>query len=192
MNKKIKLLIIGSSQGVYGGIEAFMLAIADAAAQWTEFEISLCYKLVEGYAWNTELKEMLYDKPYKVYFVEKASKELFSLIKDADVLHIQNMPPDIVLPAFIRRKKIFLTIHNRKMSGNYLRYKVWTFCSQLATERWYNSSFVHQSWEGPLLKKIVKLFLPFARYLKLLQILRIEVVSYLLEGGLKIKELKRL
>lgn len=153
MNKKIKLLIIGSSQGVYGGIEAFMLAIADAVAQWPEFEISLCYKLVDGFAWNKELKDMLHNKPYNVFYVEKASKELFSLIKETDVLHIQNMPPDIVIPAFIRRKKIFLTIHNRKMSGNYLRYKVWTFCSQLATERWYNSSFVHQSWEGPRLKK---------------------------------------
>lgn len=145
--KKKKLLIIGSTQGVYGGIEAFMIAVAEAAAHWPEFDVTLCFKLVSGVAADDKLTTMAAKYCSNVNFVHKGSSELMRLIKDADIIHAQNMPPDIVIPAFLRRKKIFLTVHNKQMPGFNLHKLIWKFTIRLADKRWFNSNFVWNTWE---------------------------------------------
>src|SRR6187402_1136682 len=104
---KKKLLIIGSSQGVYGGIEAFMMAISNEAENWNEFEVKLCFKLKDKNHKSDVLEKFAKENSSSVHFVEKNSVALYKLIAWADVLHVQNMPPDIVYPSFLLRKKIF-------------------------------------------------------------------------------------
>ncbi|KEO72300.1 glycosyltransferase [Anditalea andensis] len=144
---KVKLLIIGASQGVYGGIEAFMMTIAKAACEWTEFEVCLCYKMVKGAVPNPHLKQMAIKACPNTQYVHRGTKNLFNLIKWADVVHAQNMPPDIIIPAYCRQKKIFLTVHNRKMEGISLHSMLWSWTIKMATQRWFNSHFVWNSWE---------------------------------------------
>ena len=104
---KTKLLIIGATQGGYGGIEAFMIAVAEAAAAWPEFDVRLCFKLVKGATFKDDLRALAEKVCSQVYYVERGSKELTALVSWADVLHVQNMPPDIVLPAkLIDRKSV--------------------------------------------------------------------------------------
>jgi glycosyltransferase involved in cell wall biosynthesis len=148
MKKKKRLLIIGSSQGVYGGIEAFMMAIAEAAKDWPEFDVKLCYKIVDK---NIKISADLLDMSDKscdsVYYVYKASPRLLKLISWADVLHIQNMPPDIVFPAFLLGKKNFLTVHNRRKESLSLHNVIWGYSIRFAERRWFNSNFVWDTWE---------------------------------------------
>ena len=42
----MRLLIVAPSMGHYGGIDAFVIALASAVQTWPEFEVQLCFKLV--------------------------------------------------------------------------------------------------------------------------------------------------
>jgi glycosyltransferase involved in cell wall biosynthesis len=152
MKHKTKLLIIGSSQGVYGGIEAFMIAIANASKDWPEFDVRLCFKMVSGASPDENLRRMSEKACSSVFFVEKVSVKLFKLLIWADILHVQNMPPDIVFTSTLLRKKIFLTVHNRKHPLMSFHNFLWSFAIRFANKRWYNSNFVWNSWE-PDVKK---------------------------------------
>ena len=143
-----KLLIIGASQGGYGGIEAFMIALAEAAEAWPEFEVRLCFKLVKGATFKDELRQLAENVCRQVHYVRRGSKELLRLVRWADVLHVQNMPPDIVFPARLLAKKVFLTVHNRRLPGVNLHNLIWKVTISLAHRRWYNSRFVWGTWEG--------------------------------------------
>ncbi|MFD2573297.1 glycosyltransferase [Spirosoma soli] len=145
---KKNLLIIGSSQGVYGGIEAYMIALAEAASAWEEFNVKLCFKIVKGAEPVENLVKSAEAICKDVYFVKRGSKELVKLLAWADVMHVQNMPPDIVFPARLMAKKVFLTVHNRRLSEFNLHNLIWRFSIQFADRRWYNSNFVWGTWEA--------------------------------------------
>lgn len=142
-----KLLIVGASQGGYGGIEAFMIALAEAAEAWPEFDVRLCFKLVQGTVFKDELRQLAENVCRQVYYVERGSTKLLRLVQWADILHVQNMPPDIVFPARILAKKVFLTVHNRRLPVSNLHNKLWGITIKLANRRWYNSRFVWGTWE---------------------------------------------
>lgn len=145
---KKNLLIIGSSQGVYGGIEAYMIALAEAASSWEEFDVKLCFKIIEGADAVENLVQSAEAVCKQVYFVRRGSKELVDLLKWADVLHVQNMPPDIVFPARFMSKKVFLTVHNRRLPELNLHNLIWRFSIRFAYRRWFNSNFVWGTWEN--------------------------------------------
>ena len=145
---KKNLLIIGSSQGVYGGIEAYMIALAEAASLWKEFNVKLCFKIVKDAEPVQNLIQSSEAVCNDVCFIKRGSLELVKLINWADVLHVQNMPPDIVFPAGILAKKVFLTVHNRRLSGFSLHNLIWRLSIRFADQRWYNSNFVWTSWEN--------------------------------------------
>jgi glycosyltransferase involved in cell wall biosynthesis len=146
--RKLNVLIIGSSQGVFGGIEAFMMSLAKAADLWSEFNIKLCFKLVKGFTVDEKLVSMAEKSCNSFHLVGRGSKELLELIKWADIIHAQNMPPDIVIPAYLRGKKIILTVHNRRLDNNNLHNLIWGFTIKLADKRWFNSKFVWSTWES--------------------------------------------
>lgn len=146
-NTKKKLLIIGASQGGYGGIEAFMIAVAEAAAAWPEFDVRLCFKLVKGTTFKDELRQLADNVCSRVDYVQRGSAQLARLVAWADVLHVQNMPPDIVFPARLLAKKVFLTVHNRRTPAFTLHNAIWSVSIMLGYRRWYNSRFVWGTWE---------------------------------------------
>lgn len=144
--KPIKLLLVSPCQGAYGGIEAFVLAVAAAVRKEPDFEVRVCFKKTKHFARQPSLKTMLQNEP--VEFCARADRDLASAIRWADVVHLQNASPDVVALAKLFRKRLVLTIHNympRKLDGHRL---LWRWSAKFADARWYNSQFVWDTWEG--------------------------------------------
>jgi glycosyltransferase involved in cell wall biosynthesis len=144
---KKKLLIIGSSQGFYGGIEAFMISIAEAAMRWPEFEVKLCFKLIKGAQVDESLANLAEKKCPNVFYVRRGSIKLAKIIFDSNILHIQNAPPDIIIFGRLMFKKLLLTIHHRRQPRISFHNIIWSLSIKLAHQRWYNSNFVWNTWE---------------------------------------------
>lgn len=145
--KKKNILIIGSSQGCYGGIEAFMIALAEAVDKWPEFKVKLCFKLVYGANKSDELERSAKNVCDQMYFVRRGSWDLFKLIWWANVLHVQNTPPDVILIGAFLRKRIFLTIHSWRRKKFNLRSLLTNISIKFSERRWYISDFVWSTWE---------------------------------------------
>jgi glycosyltransferase involved in cell wall biosynthesis len=144
--KPIKLLLVSPCEGAYGGIEAFVMAVAAAVRREPDFEIRVVFKKTKHFAKQPSLKHML--RGESVDFCERADKDLAAEIRWADVVHLQNASPDVVLLAKLFRKRLALTIHNympRQWNAHRL---LWRVSARLADARWYNSQFVWDTWEG--------------------------------------------
>jgi glycosyltransferase involved in cell wall biosynthesis len=145
--KPIKLLLVSPCQGAYGGIEAFVLAVAAAVRKEPDFEVRVCFKKTKHFARQTSLKTMLRDEP-EVEFCERADKDLATAIRWADIVHLQNASPDVIVLSKLFRKRLVLTIHNymaRELNAHRL---LWRLSAKFADARWYNSQFVWDTWEG--------------------------------------------
>lgn len=144
--KTTKLLLVSPCQGAYGGIEAFVLAVAAAVRKEPDFEVRVCFKKTKHFARQPSLKAMLAGEP--VEFCERADRDLAGAIRWADVVHLQNASPDVVALAKLFRKRLVLTIHNymtRELNAHRL---LWRLSARFADARWYNSQFVWDTWEG--------------------------------------------
>ncbi len=143
----MKLLIASPSQGHYGGIEAFVIALASAVETWPEFELQVCFKLVQNFELQNDLKAAAASLSCPVHYVHKGDSKLFKLIHWADMVHGQNTSPDIIFPAWLLRKKLVLTIHNWRQRKLGIHSILWGLGARLAYRRWYNSRFVWNTWE---------------------------------------------
>ena len=144
--KRHKLLLISPCQGTYGGIEAFVLAVAEGVRREPDFEVRVCFKRVKDFALHPNLATMLRHESFK--FVGRAGRELADAVKWADIVHLQNASPDVVALAKFYGKRVVLTIHNympRELSVHRL---LWRVSARLADARWYNSNFVWKTWES--------------------------------------------
>ena len=142
----IKLLIVSPCQGAYGGIEAFVMAVAAAVRREPEFEVRVVFKKTKHFSKQPNLKQMLKGEP--VDFCERADKDLAAAIRWADIVHLQNASPDVVLLTKLFRKHLALTIHNY-MSCEWNAHRLlWRLSARFADARWYNSQFVWDTWEG--------------------------------------------
>ncbi|MDQ6624115.1 MAG: glycosyltransferase, partial [Verrucomicrobiota bacterium] len=149
--KPTRVAIVSPCMGAYGGIEAFVLAITAAARREPGMEVRLCLKRVAGFALQPGLKAML--KGEDVIYVDRgADRDLIEAIRWADLVHLQNAPPDVALLTKFFRKPLVMTIHNymtRELTPHRI---LWRMAAHLADERWYNSQFVWDTWE-PTLKR---------------------------------------
>jgi glycosyltransferase involved in cell wall biosynthesis len=144
----MKILIVSSTFGQYGGIEAFVVALASQIEKWKEFDLRVCFKVMPGWeledGWNESVQAKL---NCPIDYVRRGELKLLRLIRWADVIHAQNTPPDVIFPAWLMRKKIVLTIHNWRRRGFGLHSILWGIGARLAQHRWYNSKFVWDTWE---------------------------------------------
>ncbi len=146
-----KVVIVSPCMGAYGGIEAFVLAVLEAARRAPDLEVRLCFKRVAGFALQPGLKAML--KGEEVIYADRgADRDLIEVIRWADVVHLQNAPPDVTLLAKLFRKPLAMTIHNYMTRERTPHRLLWRAAAALADERWYNSQFVWDTWE-PLRKR---------------------------------------
>lgn len=143
--KRHRLLLISPCQGAYGGIEAFVLAVAQAVRAEPDFEVRVCFKKTRDFILRPTLAEMLRDEPAE--FCERAGRDLAAALRWADIVHLQNASPDVVLLAKLFRKPLVLTIHNYMPSTANLHRTLWKWCARWADARWYNSQFVWDTWE---------------------------------------------
>ena len=143
----LKVVIVSPTFGAYGGIEAFVLAIARYLQTDASLEVKLVWKKVAGFAQTEALERRCTETGIRYAYVEKGSRALWRELAWADVIHSQNAPPDVIVFGRLLGKPLALTIHN------YLRLNswhsvAWKFLSRLAQERWYNSHFVWKTWES--------------------------------------------
>jgi glycosyltransferase involved in cell wall biosynthesis len=143
--KRIKLLLVSPCQGSYGGIEAFVLAVAGAVREEPDFQVRVCFKKTVNFALQPAFAEMLRHEP--VTFCDRGGRELSDAIAWADVVHLQNASPDVVAFAKLKRKRLVLTIHNYMRREWSLHRVLWRIAARFADARWYNSQFVWDTWE---------------------------------------------
>lgn len=144
--KQTKLLLVSPCFGTYGGIEAFVLAVAEAVRREPDFTVRICLKKIRGFALHPGLASMLQHEA--VLFVDRAGRDLADAIKWSHIVHLQNASPDVVALAKLFGKRIVLTIHNYMRREWNLHRLLWRISARLADECWYNSDFVWQTWEG--------------------------------------------
>jgi glycosyltransferase involved in cell wall biosynthesis len=142
----LKIVIVSSSFGAYGGIEAFVLALARFLKKDPAISVRLVWKRVTGFVHSDSLEERCKESGVDYIYVEKGSGDLWKQLRWADVIHSQNAPPDVIVFAQLLRKPLALTIHNYLRPGGW-RAVAWKYLSRLAQERWYNSNFVWKTWE---------------------------------------------
>jgi glycosyltransferase involved in cell wall biosynthesis len=141
-----KVVIVSPCMGSYGGIEAFVLAVADALRKEPDMEVRICLKRVTGFVLQPSLKEIL--KPYDVIYVDRgADRDLLEAIRWSDVVHLQNAPPDVAFATKWHRKPLVCTIHNYMGREFTLHRLLWRVAARMADARWYNSQFVWETWE---------------------------------------------
>ncbi len=143
----MKVLIASPSQGHYGGIEAFVIALASAIRAWPELEARVCFKLVQKHELRNDLKAATESLNCPVDFVRSGDPKLVKLIHWADLVHGQNTSPDIVFPAKLLGKRLVLTIHNWRKHTRGIHAAVRAVGARMADRRWYNSRFVWNTWE---------------------------------------------
>ena len=147
----MRLLLAAPTFGVYGGIEVFVMTLADWLRTHTPHEVRVCFKLVAGCAVSPALEDRCRRLGLQYRFVQRGSAGLLQSIHWADLVHSNTCSPDITLLTKLARKPLVLTIHNWFRGKSGLRNRVWHFCNRIADWRTYNSSFVLQTWEpeGP-------------------------------------------
>lgn len=147
MDRPLHILFVSPCFGTYGGIEAFVLALAQYIHQQPGFEVRICWKKTKKFHAQETFIARCQESGVSFEFAERSSSHLWKVIQWADVVHGQNASPDTVLFSKILRKKIILTIHNYrrpKLWRNFL----WSLAAKFAARRLYNSHFVWKTWES--------------------------------------------
>jgi glycosyltransferase involved in cell wall biosynthesis len=142
---RVRVLLLSPCFGAYGGVEAFVFAVADAVRRDPRFEVRTCFKRTANFSLQPELEA--YCGQAHVEFCDRASRELWSAIAWADVVHAQNASPDVALMAAIQRKPLALTIHDFLPPAPRMRRWSWQASARAASARWYNSRSVWNTWE---------------------------------------------
>ncbi len=142
----LKVVIVSPTFGAYGGIEAFVLALARYLKNEPGLTVKVVWKKVAGFSRSDALEQRCAETGVDYGYVDKGSAELWRALRWADVVHAQNAPPDVIVFSRLLGKPLALTIHN------YLRLNswhgvAWKLLSRLAQARWYNSQFVWKTWE---------------------------------------------
>ncbi len=143
-----RILIVSPTQGAYGGIEAFILALGKYLLTQKDFEVRICFKLVKGFSMQPALTAIVESTGLEYSVVNRASVDLLLAIQWADLVHAQNASPDIALLARLCNAKLVQTIHNHLLGRGFTRTLSWRFGSSLAHFRTYNSNFVRNTWES--------------------------------------------
>lgn len=145
--QRLRLLICGSSQGAYGGIEAVMFALADAARNSGRFEVHIVFKLVKSAKVQTSLEETIQSCGHACHIAGRMDPNLFSWIDESDLVHVQNVPPDIVGLCKLLGKPLVSTIHNYRRTRFSIHRLLWDMCSKMCDYITFNSAFVMSTWD---------------------------------------------
>jgi glycosyltransferase involved in cell wall biosynthesis len=143
--ERLRVLLVSPCFGAYGGVEAFVFAVADAVGRDPRFEVRVCFKRVANFSLEPALEQ--HCRAGHVQFCDRASRELFSAIGWADVVHAQNASPDVAMMAALLRKPLALTIHDFLPPAPWARRLSWQATARAASARWYNSRAVWKTWE---------------------------------------------
>lgn len=143
----MRILLAAPTFGVHGGIEAFVLALADWLVRNTTHEVRVCFKLVGGCKPTAQLESRCRGLNLDFLFVGRGSLTLLRCLAWSDVVHGNNCSPDIVVPAKLLGKPVVLTVHNWFRGNSGMQNRLWLLCNRIVERRLYNSTFVWKTWE---------------------------------------------
>ena len=143
----MRILLAAPTFGVHGGIEAFVMALADWLGRNSSHDIRVCFKLAGRQGVSESLRARCESLRLEHRFVRPGSLQLLEGLRWAEVVHGNNCSPDIVLPAKLLGRPVVLTIHNWFRGRSGLRNRLWYVCNRVADRRVYNSNFVWKTWE---------------------------------------------
>ncbi len=145
---RLKIALVSPTMGGYGGLEAFVLALASGLAADDRLEVRTVFKRAPGFVLQHELRVAAVHMDSRVEFVGRASRELFGILAQADIVHVQNPCPDVVFPARLLGKKLLVNVINHTGNGRSLHERLWRLGLRFAHRRFYISEFVRRTWEG--------------------------------------------
>ncbi|MGO9803439.1 MAG: glycosyltransferase family 4 protein [Steroidobacteraceae bacterium] len=147
----MRILLAAPTFGVYGGIEVFVMTLADWLRRSTPHEIRVCFKVVKGCEVAPAVEGECRRLGIECSFVRRGSAGLLRNIRWADLVHGNTCSPDIALLSKVTGRPLVLTVHNWFRGRQGLRNRAWYRCNRLADWRTYNSQFVLRTWEpgGP-------------------------------------------
>ena len=143
---RVRVLLLSPCFGAYGGVEAFVFAVAGALADDVRFDVRVCFKRTAGFTLQPPL-DAYCRAAGNVQFVDRASRELWSAVAWADVVHAQNASPDVALMTALQGKPLALTIHDFLPPTPWARRLSWLATARAASARWFNSKAVWDTWE---------------------------------------------
>ncbi len=143
--RPVRVLLVASSFGDYGGIESFVLAVAETLLGDARFEVRVCFKRAATFTLRSTLERQC--QIYPVEFCSRASRSLVAAIRWADVVHGQNASPDVAFLTGVLGKPRVLSIHNVLPTRPISQRLGWQVAAASASVRWYNSHFVWKTWE---------------------------------------------
>jgi glycosyltransferase involved in cell wall biosynthesis len=143
---KTRVLLLTPSFGAYGGIQAFVLAVADALASESDIEPKVCFKLVKGSRIGRDLTEEFDRAGVSYCFVRPRSLEMLRCIRWADVVHVQTPSPDSIIASRLLRRPVAVTVFNNRWQNSEGRARLQRLVLRLADRCWYISDFVGRSW----------------------------------------------
>ena len=118
VSSQTRVLVVSPCQGMYGGMEAFVMAVADSLAKRPEFSVRIVWKMVRKFQLDPVFEGIVSGAGIRSVFVPRMSGELWRQITWSDVVHCQNAPPDVISMALVLRRPVALTIHNWNRRSN--------------------------------------------------------------------------
>ena len=142
----MKILLIAPCFGAYGGIETFVLRLADEILEHGH-QVTVAFKQVKGFELKDSLKDKVFTHKADIVFLDRFSMQTIQLLKKHDVVHTHNPLIEIILACRVLRIPVVSTVYNWSRRNLAIRPLLWRFANALNRERWYISEFVWDSWE---------------------------------------------
>jgi glycosyltransferase involved in cell wall biosynthesis len=146
-SSSIHAVIVSPCMGAFGGLESFVLTIAQGVAQLPDVSVEVVFKQAGNFSLHPDLMQKISEAGVKISLCSRSSLALWRSICRADLVHVQNPCPDVVLMARLAGKPVLINVINHTQGGSGLHQRLWRACLHLAHRRFYISDFVRRSWE---------------------------------------------
>ena len=143
----MNILHLSPCQGAFGGIEAFVLAVADQLHREGN-KVEVLFKKVVGFKLQESLQQALSGREYSISFLKRGDiRTIARKIQRADIIHGHNPLLEAVSLARWFKKPCVLTVYNWCRRNIHPRPLLWRMANRLSEHSWYISDFVWDSWE---------------------------------------------
>lgn len=133
--------------GRFGGLESFVLTVASGVAKLPGLTVEVVFKEAGPFSLHEDLRQRIQEAAVKTTFCSRSSLSLWRSILRADLVHVQNPCPDVVLMARLAGKPLLINVINHTQGCGGLHQILWRACLHLAQRRFYISDFVRRTWE---------------------------------------------
>jgi glycosyltransferase involved in cell wall biosynthesis len=144
--RALRVTLAGPSFGIYGGVQAVMLAIARSLTD-EGVQVRVCFKLVNGTSLVPSFRDVLERSGLDCTVTTKPTASSFlRALGWADVVHVHTPSPDICALARLMQRPVAVTVHNHKPDGDNNRLWKSRAALYLSQRIWFTSAFVGQTW----------------------------------------------